>query len=459
MLGINEKLKTLENQGKTINIAIAGIGQMGSAIICHLGNIKSFKILAIADRNINNCLKKLKELGYNETDIYTIEKYNQNNLINNKIEISSDILKPGTIDLGNTYKSDISKAISAGKTIVTNDLVVLSLVEEVDVIVDATGNPEAGAQIALLGLINRKHVVTLNVETDTVIGPLLKKIADNFGVVYSVAAGDEPAALKELYDFANALNLEIVAAGKGKNNPLNHEANPSTLEEYARTKGASVKMMTSFVDGTKSMIEMACFSNSTGIIPDCRGMHAPRVDLKDLTNVFSLKKDGGILDKKGVVDFVIGNVAPGVFLIYTTEQEVLKKELKYLLSSDGPNYLLYRPFHLASIEAPLSIARAYFYNEPTIVAKNGLASEVITVAKKDLKPGEILDGIGGYTTYGLIEIYNSAKEENLLPIGLCEGAVVKKEIKKGEVINCDAVEVNADLVIYKLRKLQEILIS
>ncbi|MCL6088339.1 MAG: SAF domain-containing protein [Actinobacteria bacterium] len=459
MLGINEKLKSLENQGKTINIAIAGIGQMGSGIISHLEKMKSFKILALGDKNLSNSVKKLTGLGYQESDIYSVEKNNHDDLINSKIKISADILRSETINDPNIHKSEINKAVNAGKTILTNDLAVLSHVEDVDVIVDATGNPEAGAQIAIHGLLNRKHIITLNVETDTAIGPLLKKIADNRKVVYSVAAGDEPAALKELYDFANALNLEVIAAGKGKNNPLNRQANPATLKEYAEAKGASIKMMTSFVDGTKSMVEMACFSNSTGIIPDCRGMHAPEADLKDLTTVFCLKKDGGILDKKGIVDFVIGNVAPGVFLVYTTEQEALKKELKYLLYGNGPNYLLYRPFHLASIEAPLSIARAYFYNEPTIASKNGLVSEVVTAAKKDLKPGEIIDGIGGYSVYGLIETYHNAKQENLLPIGLCEGAAVKKEIKKGEIIKYDDVDINEDSIIYKLRKLQEILIN
>ena len=218
-------------------------------------------------------------------------------------------------------------------------------------------------------------------------------------------------------------------------------------------------MMTSFVDGTKSMVEMACFSNATGIIPDCRGMHAPNANVKDLTNIFSLKKDGGILDKKGIVDFVIGNVAPGVFLVYSTRDEMIKKELKYLLFGDGPNYLLYRPFHLASIEAPLSMARAYFYNEPTICPIYNLVSEVITVAKVDLKPGDILDGIGGFKVYGLIELYNIAKKENLLPIGLSEGAKVKKLIKKGETITFEDVDINDNSLIYRLRKIQEKLIN
>jgi len=326
------------------------------------------------------------------------------------------------------------------------------------VVIDATGSPEVGAEISLSSIINKKHIVTLNVEADTSIGPILKKFAQNYGVVYTVAAGDEPAALKELYDFATALGFEVIAAGKGKNNPLNRSANPTILEQYSSQKGASPKMMTSFVDGTKSMIEMTCFSNATGMIPDCRGMHAPQANINQLTKIFSLKSDGGILEKKGVVDFAIGDVAPGVFLIYSTDIDILKKELKYLLYGDGPNYLLYRPFHLASMEVPISIINACLYGEATIAPENGLVSEVITVAKKDLKKGDVIDGIGCYTVYGLIELYHVAKSENLVPIALCECAKVKRNIKEGLPITYEDLSLNTETVIYKLRKLQERLI-
>jgi len=132
---------------------------------------------------------------------------------------------------------------------------------------------------------------------------------------------------------------QTIAAGKGKNNPLDKCANPTTLADYAAQKGSSAKMMTSFVDGTKSMFEMACLSNSTGLVPDVRGMHGPKVNVSELTRVYSLKKDGGILSKKGVVEFAIGDIAPGVFLVYTSHLKIIRDELKYLLFGDGPNYL------------------------------------------------------------------------------------------------------------------------
>lgn len=490
MFNLNEKINKIQSQGKYIRVAVAGIGQMGSSLIAQMQKMKVFKIVAVANRNINNSLKRLEDIGISQKDLYILsakEESNQsynylsnildfaaksinNNLINNKNEVNNLTIHALNAIVNSNNKIDNNKfnkkilkdadqAIKNNKIIFTDEISLLSLIDSVDVVVDATGSPEAGAVSALSSIINKKHAVTLNVEADTAVGPILKKLADNFGVVYTVAAGDEPAALKELYDFAKLLGFEIVAAGKGKNNPLDRKANPDTLAEYSKIKGASPKMMTSFVDGTKSMLEMTCFSNATGLIPDCRGMHGPKVNVSDLTKVFSLKDNGGILGKKGIVDFAIGDVAPGVFLIYSTDLEILKKELKYLLFGDGPNYLLYRPFHLASMEVPISIINAVLYNDSTIAPKNGLISEVITVAKKDLKKGEVIDGIGGFTVYGLIDLYETAKKENLVPLALIEDAVIKNDIKFEKPITYDDVELKTDCLIYKLRKLQEILIS
>ena len=290
---------------------------------------------------------------------------------------------------------------------------------------------------------------------DVTIGPILRDLAEKYGVIYTLSAGDEPPAAKELFDFIDSLGMEVVAAGKGKNNPLDREADPTTLADYARKKGSNPYMMTSFVDGTKSMVEMACLSNATGLKPDCRGMHAVRANIGELLDVLKLKSQGGILDNNGVVEFVIGDLAPGVFLIYTTKNKILRQELKYLLLGEGPNYLLYRPYHLTSMETPISIARAYFYNEPTMIPAGGLVSEVVTIAKKDLKIGDRIDRIGGYTVYGLIEDYNIAKDKDLLPIGLSEGAILKNNIEKSSPINYNDVDLASDSLVRSLRKMQD----
>ncbi|MDZ7836802.1 MAG: SAF domain-containing protein [Actinomycetota bacterium] len=302
---------------------------------------------------------------------------------------------------------------------------------------------------------NKKHMVSFNVEADVTVGPMIKKLADKKGLVYTIGAGDEPGALKELYDFATALGFTVVAAGKGKNNPLDRNANPTTLADYSKMKGANPRMMTSFVDGTKSMEEMACFSNATGILPDVRGMHGPQANVDQLTKIFASRQQGGILNRVPAVDFAIGDVAPGVFLVYTTTNQILKDELKYLLFGDGPNYLLYRPYHLASIEIPLSVAQAYFYRQPTITPMGAPRSQVITVAKKDLAKGDFIDSIGGYTVYGLIEEYHKARSQDLIPVGMVEGAELTVDVAKGQPITSKMVNIDEHSPLYKLRKMQE----
>jgi len=455
MLDLGKKLKNLKKDGKSIKVALAGVGQMGRSLISHIRELDGIEIIAVANRNAARIVNILRELDISDDEIVLIEHKHRINLDNKKI--SKIIIKDGSFN--SEVKKKLNQFAGENKLIVADDLAVLFIFDNLDVIIDATGSPEAGAFIASNAISKKKHVVTLNVEADVTIGPILKKMADNAGVVYTVSAGDEPAAIKELYSFANTLGLEVIAAGKGKNNPLDRYANPTILKDYAESKGSSPTMMTSFVDGTKSMIEMACVSNSTGLVPDCRGMHGPKADIKDLLNVFRLKSDGGILSRKGVVDFAIGDLAPGVFLVYTTTNKMIKADLKYLMLGEGPYYLLYRPYHLTSIETPLSIALAYFYGEPTIAPDFGMISEVITMAKRDLKAGEVIDGIGRYTVYGLIEEYRKAKDENLLPIGVSQGCILKKDIEKDQPIKYNDVKLVENSQVLKLRRSQDKLLK
>ena len=419
MYDLHKKLKKIEKKGEPIRIALCGIGHMGRCLFSQVRSIPGMEVVAVADRNVLKLVKKLPDAGKSFVEIGC----GQN--------ISSH-------ELG--YTADIASAAS---------------LPWADVVVDATGSCSAGAEIAACAIENNKDVVSLNVEADTAIGPMLKKLASRAGVVYTLAAGDEPGVLKELYDFAVLMGMEIVACGKGKNNPLDRDANPSTLAVYSKQKGADARMMTSFVDGTKTMIEMACLSNATGLAADCRGMHGPKAGLGELTGVFELEKNGGILSRTGVIDFVIGDVAPGVFLIYSTADDLLKEELRYLLLGEGPNYLLYRPYHLASMEVPVSIAMAYFYRQATIVAENNLVSDILTVAKTDLDAGQVIDGIGGYTVYGLLDSYDQVKKEKLLPIGLSEGCVLGRSKKRGEPISYEDLQDIPQNKLYRMRMSQE----
>jgi predicted homoserine dehydrogenase-like protein len=452
MLGLNKKLKDFAREGKNIKVGLAGLGQMGRGLLSQIRELEGMEVLALADLDIEKTKKTLSDLGVCGDDYLFLSS--KNNSTEEPIEISGIKL---TKNIFNSKANDsIEAAISSGKLIYSDSLSILFDIDKIDIIVDATGNPETGAYIALNTIAAaKKHLVTLNVEMDVTIGPILRDLAKECGVIYTLSAGDEPPAAKELFDFIDSLGMEVIAAGKGKNNPLDREANPTSLAEYASDKGSNPYMMTSFVDGTKSMVEMACLSNATGLKPDCRGMHTVRADKGELLDILKLKKQGGILDNIGIVEFVIGDLAPGVFLIYTTKNKILAEELKYLLMGSGPNYLIYRPYHLTSIETPISIARAFFYNEPTMIPAGGLVSEVVTIAKKDLKAGERIDRIGGYMIYGLIDKYDIAEEQGLLPIGLSEGAMLKNDIEKSRPISYDDVDLAGGSLVHTLRKIQD----
>ena len=290
----------------------------------------------------------------------------------------------------------------------------------------------------------------LNVETDVTIGMYLANKAKNNKVVYSVANGDEPVACKELYDFSVDLGFEIVCVGKGKNNPLDQTANPDTCLEKATKKNMNPKMLASFEDGSKTMIEMTALANAINLPPDKIGMNGPVSSVADLNKVLIPEVDGGVLSQSGRVDYAFGP-APGVFSIVKSDNPTVIEEMEYLSMGEGPYYTLYRPYHLASIEAPRSIGMAIINNEPGLQPKSWIA-EVIGHAKKDLQKGDQIDGIGGFSSYGVT--YPVSEADNLVPLGLLEGAVVVKDVKQGDPISYDSVELPENLI-NNLRKLQE----
>jgi len=300
----------------------------------------------------------------------------------------------------------------------------------------------------------RKHVVMMNVETDVTVGPMLRQFAEAQGVVYTLGAGDEPVALKELYDFARALGLRVVAGGKGKNNRLNRSAVPDDVADEARSRGLSPAMLVEFIDGSKTMIEMAAFGNATGLTPDRRGMHGPSTTRSDLARVFALATAGGILSREGVVDYAIGDVAPGVFLVVTTDHPRIRQAMKLRDMGDGPNYLLFRPFHLCSMEVPLSAAVAAISGKSSMAPLDDLVCEVFPVAKKRLEVGEELDGIGGAHYFGSIESAKIARKEGLLPLGLARGGKVTRTIEEGQPINYESVAL-PNTILLRVRRLQD----
>ncbi|PTM53281.1 NAD(P)H-dependent oxidoreductase [Desmospora activa] len=429
MLGLNRRLKDLQKQGARIRVGLVGAGQMGRGMIAQIAGMAGMDVVATADLMPENA---------------------RNAYLHAKVSASA-ILE--TQDEG---KAD--RAIRSGRVVVTSDAGMIPRLEEVDVVVDATGHPNVGAMVAWNAIMQKKHIVMLNVEADVTIGPYLKKVADAAGVVYTGSAGDEPGALMELHDFAEALSFEVIALGKGKNNPLDRSANPDSCAEEARRKKANPKMLASFKDGTKTMVEMNAVSNATGFLPDVAGMHGPSGQVKDLPSLFRLREEGGILNGMKIVDYVNG-VAPGVFAVITTELDEIHEEMKYLSMGEGPHYVLYRPYHLTSLETPISIARAYLDRESTIAPHYGNRSETVAVAKKALKLGEALDGLGGFTAYGRLVTAQAQKESQALPIGLISPDVVmKRHVPQGEIITYDDIEFREKREIVKIRELMDALL-
>ena len=222
-------------------------------------------------------------------------------------------------------------AITSNELLVTNPLI--------DVVIDATGKPGVAADFDLMAMEHGKHLVMMNVEADVTIGAFLKKEADRLGVIYSVGAGDEPSSCMELIEFASALGYTIVSAGKGKNNPLNHDAVPDDYREEAARRNMNPRMLVEFVDGSKTMVEMAAIANATGLVPDVPGMHGPKADRDNLAKVLIPREDGGILGRKGVVDYTIGKgVAPGVFVVVEATHPRIIERMDDLHVGKGPYY-------------------------------------------------------------------------------------------------------------------------
>lgn len=427
MFGLNNKLKELEENKKSIKVSLVGAGLMGKGLVSQLMLVKGIIPALVVSNKLEDALEAYTLAGVSKDDI----------------------------KIARTLE-EINVGLEHNEFVVTDITEYATKANLIDVVVDATGVPDTGARIAFDAIMNKKHIVMLNIEADVVVGPILSKMAKSAGVVYTGTAGDEPGSVKEIVDFAEATGFEVLAIGKGKNNPIDYDATPESVRESALKSKLKPLRLASFVDGTNTMVEMACMSNATGFIPDIRGGHGPTTDVNNLPSIYSLKDQGGILSKYKIVDYAHG-VAPGVFVIVTSALPQVHQEMQFLKMGQGPNYVLYRPYHLTSLETPISIAKAYLYNEPTIAPLyNKPVSEVITMAKIDLKKGQSLDGIGEYTVLGSIETYEKAKNENIIPIGLInDNAIVKRDIKKGQIITYDMVDLDKSTMIYKLRQLQD----
>ena len=406
------KLLEREQNGAPIKVGVIGAGQMGYGMVSQISTIPGMIVAGISDINLD-AAKRAAD-AYNAS---AAEKVN--------ILTSTDF-----------------------KEIVHSP--------NVEVIVDATGVPEAGAKISLETLIAKKHLVLLNVEIDITVGPLMKKLYDAADLIYTGSDGDEPAATVQMYEFAKSMGMEVLVAGKGKNNALKVSANPDSAQAEADSKGMNSHMLAAFQDGTKTMAEMNLLSNAIGYVPDVVGMHGISADLDGTVEKLNLKENGGVLNSFGVVEYVDG-IAPGIFCIVKGQNEGVQHELNYLLKKgERDHHILFRPYHLCSLETPLTIARAVLEHDTAIVPLGAPISETVAVAKRDIKAGEKIDGIGGYCVRGVLETHADMKKNGNVPIGLVGGtSVAKRDIKDGAFLTIDDIELDESTTVYKLRKLQD----
>ena len=427
LTGLARDLQTRADTGKPIRIGLVGSGEMGTDIVTQVAHMPGLEIGAISELRIPAAGKAV-DIAYREEGHWREAK---------------------TVVALDT-------AMEQGKIAVTDNVDLLINSGLIDVVIDATGVPEVGAQIGLRAMEHGKHLVMMNVEADVTIGAYLNSEAKRLGVTYSLGAGDEPSSCMELIEFVSAMGHPIVAAGKGKNNPLNIDATPDEYVEEAKRRNMNVRMLVEFIDGSKTMVEMAAIANATGLVPDCAGMHGPSATLDQLSKILIPKKDGGVLSRMGVVDYSIGKgVAPGVFVVAEMSHPRISERMEDLKMGHGPYFTFHRPYHLTSLEVPLTCARVVLYGKPDMVPLAKPSAEVAAVAKKDLRPGDTLDAIGEFCYRAWIMTAADAREASAIPCGLLHKAKVIKPIAKGQLITTANAQVPADSKIAELRTRQD----
>jgi predicted homoserine dehydrogenase-like protein len=423
---LEEALHDRQRRGRPVRIGLVGCGQMGTDILMQVGLMQGIKVVAVAATRPGNVAGALAIAGWGQ-----------------KAEIVTT-----AAEARNVIRRDNIAALPS--------LLTLCRIPEVDVVIDATGRPNAGAEVGIAAIDAGKHMVMMNVEADVTIGALLAARARRRKVVYTVGAGDEPTSTMELIRFARTLGYGVVAAGKGKNNAFRTDAMPADHQAEAARRNMNPRMLVEFVDGSKTAVEMVNIANAVGLVPDVPGMHGPAAPLAELQDYFRPKAEGGLLSRKGVVDYSVAKgVAPGVFCIIEAPHPRVIERLDDLHVGKGPYYTLYRPFHLTSLEVPLTAAAAVIFGEGLMTSLPMPTAEVGCVAKRDIAAGELLEAIGETTYRGFALSRVDADARRALPIGLAHGAKVSKPVRKGELITLAHATPDRTLGIVKARKAQD----
>jgi predicted homoserine dehydrogenase-like protein len=424
MILIDKALEKLQLEGKPIRVGMVGAGFMASGVALEIIKYRQGIVLVgIANRSQEKAKKAFGQAGI--TDVKTVSSL-----------------------------EEVELAIRENQSFITQDAFLLCQSPNIDVILEMTGHVEYGANIAMEAIKNKKHFVSFNAELFGTLGSILKHYADEQNVIFTLADGDQPVVEMNLYRFVKGLGVKPVMCGniKGLHDPYR---NPTTQEGFAKKWGQNTGMVTSFADGSKISFEQAVVANATGMGVGKRGMYGPTymgAPISEAVNWYPTEK---LLEGSGIVDYVVGAIpGPGIFVLGTINDPVQKHYLNLYKLGEGPLYCFYTPFHLCHFEVPNTIARAVLFNDTALAPIGKPFVDVITTAKKYLVAGEVLDGIGGYATYGLCENYDTARNENLLPLGLAEGCTLKRNFQRDEVITFNDVEIPEGRLTDKLWKEQ-----
>ena len=429
-------------QGRPVRVGLIGAGKFGSMFLAQARVTAGMHLVAVADLDVARARRALAATGW------PVER---------------------------TTAASCAAALETGATHVSDDGPALIAAGGIEVVIDATGSPAAGIQHAQACCRQGKHVVMVNVEADVLAGPLLARQAEQAGLVYSLAYGDQPALICEQVDWARACGLHVVAAGKGtKHLPAFHGSTPDTVWSHyditdaaAAAAGMNPKMFNSFVDGTKSGIEMAAVANATGLTPAPEGLLFPPCSVDQLPELLKPAADGGLLHHKGQVEVIScleGDGGPvdrdlrwGVYVVFEAPGDYTAHCFgQYGMATDtsGRYSALYRPYHLIGLELAISVLSAALRGEATGAA-TGWRGDVAAVAKRDLAAGEVLDGEGGYTVWGRLMTAADSLAAGTLPIGLAQGFALKRPIVAGEAIGWADVTIDADDATVRTRREME----
>lgn len=410
MVIVDSALAKRELENNPVRVGMIGAGFMGKGIALQINKFtKGMKLVAISNRDTGKAEKAYREAGVE--DIVVV-----------------------------TSSEELGQAVNDGKAAVTNNPFLLCESDDIDVIVEVTGAVEFSAHVAMRAIQNKKHVVLMNAELDATVGPILKVYADRQGVVITNADGDQPGVIVNLYRFVKGIGVTPVLCGniKGLQDPYR---NPTTQEGFAKKWGQNPAMVTSFADGSKISFEQAVVANATGMSVGRRGMVGPTVPAgTPLEEAIREYPDELLGIEGGVVDYLVGAApGPGVFVVGTHDHPLQKHYLNLYKLGEGPYYCFYTPYHLCHFEVPNTIARAALFHDAATSPIGRPCVEVVAQAKKDLKKGETIDGIGHYMTYGVCENADVVKKEKLLPLGVAEGCILKRDISRDQALTFDDV--------------------